>query len=130
MMENLSCKNHKIVVYHKLKHLDDVTFRVFAFVVTSVPSQNLILQDPIPDICICGYCFLKMEEIQIKLASMLSVSLKASGHSFKQFTSRLLKLTFSLSLCTYISRMDVMLDFICMGPVDLPGSRRKRQNTK
>ena len=23
-----------------------------------------------------------------------------------------------------------MLDFICMGPVDLPGARRKRQNTK
>ena len=34
------------------------------------------------------------------------------------------------SLCTYIPRMDVMLDFICMGPVDLPGARRKRQNTK
>ena len=55
---------------------------------------------------------------------------KASAHSFKQFTSRLLKSTFSLSLCTYITRMDVMLDFICMGPVDLPGARRKRQNTK
>ena len=41
-----------------------------------------------------------------------------------------LKSTFSLSLCTYITRMDVMLDFICMGPVDLPGARRKRQNTK
>ena len=26
--------------------------------------------------------------------------------------------------------MDVMLDFICMGPVDLPGARRKRKNTK
>ena len=26
--------------------------------------------------------------------------------------------------------MDVMLDFICMGPVDLQGARRKRQNTK
>ena len=24
----------------------------------------------------------------------------------------------------------VMVDFICMGPVDLPGARRKRQNTK
>ena len=36
----------------------------------------------------------------------------------------------SLSLCTYITRMDVMLDFICMGPVDLTGARRKRQNTK
>ena len=23
-----------------------------------------------------------------------------------------------------------MLDFICMGPVDLPGARRKRQNKK
>ena len=36
----------------------------------------------------------------------------------------------SLSLCTYITRMDVMLDFICMGPVDLTATRRKRQNTK
>ena len=25
---------------------------------------------------------------------------------------------------------DVMLDFICMGPVDLSGARRKRKNTK
>ena len=25
---------------------------------------------------------------------------------------------------------NVMLDFICMGPFDLPGARRKRQNTK
>ena len=30
----------------------------------------------------------------------------------------------------YIPRMDVMLDFICMGPVDLSEARRKRQNTK
>ena len=58
------------------------------------------------------------------------VWLKASAHSFKQFTSRLLKSFFSLSLCTFLTRMDVMLDFICMGPVDLPGARRKRQNTK
>ena len=52
----------------------------------------------------------------------LHIHFKASAHSFKQFTSRLLKSTFSLSLslCTYITRMDVMLDFICMGPVDLP----------
>ena len=55
---------------------------------------------------------------------------KASAHSFKQSSSRLLKSTFSLSLCTYITRMDVMLDFICMWPVDLTGARRKRQNTK
>ena len=27
-------------------------------------------------------------------------------------------------------RMNVKLDFICIGPVDLPGARRKRQNTK
>ena len=26
--------------------------------------------------------------------------------------------------------MDVMLDFICMGPVDLTGARWKRKNTK
>ena len=36
----------------------------------------------------------------------------------------------SFSLCFYIPRMDVMLDFICMRPVYLQGARRKRQNTK
>ena len=36
----------------------------------------------------------------------------------------------SLSLCTYIPRMNAMLDFICMGQVELPGAHRKRQNTK
>ena len=34
------------------------------------------------------------------------------------------------TLYMYIPRMNVMLDFICMGPVDLPGAHRKRQNTK
>ena len=29
-----------------------------------------------------------------------------------------------------LPRMNVMLDFICMGPADLPGARRKKQNTK
>ena len=47
--ENLSCKN---VVYEKLKHLDDVIFRILA-----VPSQNMLLRDLIVDICICGYRF-------------------------------------------------------------------------
>ena len=75
---------------------------------------------------------MKLKENQEKKLHIpvLNPHLKASAHSFKQFTSRLLKSTFSLSLCTYITRMDVMLDFICMGPVDLPGARRKRQNTK
>ena len=31
---------------------------------------------------------------------------------------------------TSVPRMDVMLDFICLGPVDLPGAHRKRQKTK
>ena len=30
----------------------------------------------------------------------------------------------------FLPRMNVMLDFICIGPVYLPGARRKRQNTK
>ena len=55
---------------------------------------------------------------------------KASKHSFKRFTSRLLKLSFYLSLRTYIPRVNVMLDFIGMVPVDLSGAGRKRQNTK
>ena len=37
---------------------------------------------------------------------------KASAHSFKRFTSRLLKLSFSLSM-HLLPRMNVMLDFIC-----------------
>ena len=34
------------------------------------------------------------------------------------------------SLCTYIHQMDGIAHFIYMGPVDLSGARRKRQNTK
>ena len=55
---------------------------------------------------------------------------KASAHSFKTIYFAAFKIIFSLSLCTYITRMDVMLDFICMGPLDLPGVRWKRQNPK
>ena len=38
----------------------------------------------------------------------------------------------SFSLCIYIPRMNIMLYFICMAPVDLPGARwkRKMQNEK
>ena len=72
----------------------------------------------------------KRKKNNTEITDHTMIPLKASAHSFKQFTSRLLKSTFYLSLCTYITRMDVMLDFICMGPVDLPGARRKRQNTK
>ena len=31
LLQNLFCKNHENVVYHKLKNLDDVIFRVLAF---------------------------------------------------------------------------------------------------
>ena len=58
----------------------------------------------------------------IKVSTRMMV--KASAHSFKQFTSRLFKIIF-FSLCTYITPMDVMLDFICMGLVDLSGARRE-----
>ena len=79
------------------------------------PSQNLYL------------CHPPLFELADGIYLM---KLKASAHSFKRFTSRLLKLSLSLSLCTYIPRVDVMLDFICMGPVDLSGARRSQQNTK
>ena len=36
----------------------------------------------------------------------------------------------SFSPCTYIPRMDVMLDFICIGPADLPGGVESYKNTK
>ena len=62
---------------------------------------------------------------------MCNISVKASAHSFKRFTSQLLKLSFSLSLslCTYIPRVDVMLDFICMEPQERVESD-KIQNEK
>ena len=80
----------------------------------------------------CSYGIAAKEEVRHFSCHICVICwiLKASVHSFKQFTSRLLKLSFSLSLCTYITRMDVMLDFICMGPVDLTGACLKRQNTK
>ena len=49
------------------------------------------------------------------------VWIKASAHSFKRFTSRLLKLSFSLSM-HLLPRMNVMLDFIWMLPVQLRGT--------
>ena len=68
--------------------------------------------------------FVDINDVNFMGSFLLLTLIKASAHSFKQFTSRLLKLSFSLSLCTYITRMDVMLDFICMGPVDLTGAGR------
>ena len=47
---------------------------------------------------------------------------KASVHSFKRLTSRLLKLSFSLSMHLLL-RMNVMLDFIWTLPVQLRGIR-------
>ena len=44
LLENLSRKNHENVVYKKLKHLDDVIFRVLVFRV-SVPLQSMFLRD-------------------------------------------------------------------------------------
>ena len=51
-------------------------------------------------------------------------NLIASAHSFKRFTSRLLKLSFSLSM-HLLPRMNVMLDFIWTLPVQLRGTRNK-----
>ena len=50
---------------------------------------------------------------------------KASAHSFKHFTSRLLKLSFSLSI-HLLPRMNVILDFIWTLPVQLRRTRNKR----
>ena len=51
-------------------------------------------------------------------------NIKASAHSFKRFTSRLLKLSFPLSM-HLLPRMNVMLDFIWTLPVQLRGTRNK-----
>ena len=66
-----------------------------------------------------------------KVTKKLPVSLyvptsgfKASAHSFKSFTSRLLKVSFSLSMYL-LPRMNVMLDFIWTLPVQLLGTRNK-----
>ena len=50
------------------------------------------------------------------------ITLKVSAHSFKGFTSRLLKLSFSLYAPI---TSDVMLDFIWTLPVQLRGTRNK-----
>ena len=50
--------------------------------------------------------------------------IKVSAHSFKRFTSRLLKLSFSLSIHLLLRR-NVMLDFIRTLPVQLWGTRNK-----
>ena len=49
-------QNHENVVYQKLKHLDDVIFRVLIFGVR-VPLQSMLLPDLKVDNCICGYVF-------------------------------------------------------------------------
>ena len=46
------------------------------------------------------------------LCRVFSMVVKASAHSFKRFTSRLLKLSFSLSLCTYyLGWMSCLISF-------------------
>ena len=50
-------------------------------------------------------------KLQVNLDFLQVPILKASAHSFKCFTSRLLKLYFSLSM-HLLPRMNVMLDFI------------------
>ena len=59
------------------------------------------------------YVFLHISKIRATIVyPCLTLVLKLRGaHSFKRFTSRLLKVFF-LSLCTFIPRLDVMLDFI------------------
>ena len=81
---------------------------LFYFMILLLSMQKIREKDTI-----CKFWYLKL--VRTPLINLL--------HGFK--------INFlSLSLCTYITQMDVMLDFICMGPVDLPGARRKRQNTK
>ena len=62
-------------------------------------------------------------------AQTIFKKLKASAHSFKSFTSRLLKLSFSLSM-HLLPRMNAMLDFIWPLPVQLRGTRNKWTFTK
>ena len=72
------------------------------------PDQEPLIADP--------SIFPERERAGVESGSLVWTGLKASA--------------LKLSLCTYITRVDVMLDFICIGPVDLTGARRKRQNTK
>ena len=67
---------------------------------------------------------------------VLSVK-RLSAHSFKLPCTRNyycphFSFKWSFSLCSYtcIPRMNCMLDFICMAPVDLSRARWKRQNVK
>ena len=57
-MENLSCETHENIVYQKLKHFDDVIFRVIAYGIR-VSLYDMSLCDLIPNICFCHYRFEK-----------------------------------------------------------------------
>ena len=78
----------------------------------------------------CSYLYLK--KLSMKRGEL---SLKACANWFKQqCPTNQYRCYFSFqrsfSLSTILPRMNVMLDFICMEPVDLPGSCRKRHDTK
>ena len=60
------------------------------------------IKDVINDILL-HKVYLFVDNNQINRWKLLTRSIKASAHSFKQFTSRLLKLTFSLSMHIYNS---------------------------
>ena len=79
------------------------------------------------------YCIncriLLFSELPGEMRLILLYCLKLVRTPLNVFYFAAFKINF-LSLCTYIPRMDVMLDFICMGTVDLSGVRRKLQNTK
>ena len=78
----------------------------------------------------------QMDTHNRKLISTMSTSRRKTNGKLKLVRTPLNVLLhglwnyLSLSICTIIPRMDSMLDFICMGPVNLPEARRKRKNTK
>ena len=68
------------------------------------PEFNIIIDNVrrMPDVV------RKKEDVEV---DTLSEWVKASAHSFKRFTSQLLKVSFSISM-HLLPRMKVMLDFI------------------
>ena len=99
-------------------------------ILTCTSSYHTLIED-------LDYIYLRMNYDFKLLVLQLDKSLIASAHSFKlqctrnkyhcHFIFQMIMLSMPFSLCIYIHQIKVTLDFIYLGPVDLPGAR---QNTK
>ena len=74
--------------------------------------------------------FLVLDKIVITFTAKKLIKFVFISTWISVINMRICDVLLNFFVSVYISPMDVMLDFICMGPVDLTGARRKRHNTK